>query len=134
MSQHRIAVIAGDGIGPEVTGEALKVLDAAGEVFGFETSRTEMPYGTEHYLATKEILPDAAFEELKGHDAIFLGAIGDPRVPVGESEQMVRAIREHGGTVWYLLGRDEGHGFARKTNADYMFAALVRFLETHLQP
>jgi 3-isopropylmalate dehydrogenase len=83
MAQYEIAVIAGDGIGPEVVREAMKVLDAAGEVFGFGTRHTSYPFGTEHYLATKEIFPDAAFEEVKRHDAIFLGAIGDPRVPVG---------------------------------------------------
>jgi len=83
MAEHNIAVIAGDGIGPEVTREAMKVLDAASEVFGFRTRRTAYPFGTEHYLATKEIFPDAAFSEVKGKDAIFLGAIGDPRVPVG---------------------------------------------------
>ena len=83
MSEYDIAVIAGDGIGPEVTREALKVLDAAGEVFGYRTRRTEYPFGTEHYLKTKEIFPDAAFEEVKQRDAIYLGAIGDPRAPVG---------------------------------------------------
>jgi dipeptidyl aminopeptidase/acylaminoacyl peptidase len=56
----------------------------------------------------------------------------DPRVPMGESEQIVRAVRENGQTVWYLLARDEGHGFARKSNNDYLYAALVRFLETYL--
>jgi 3-isopropylmalate dehydrogenase len=83
MSAYDIAVIAGDGIGPEVTREALKVLKAAGEVFGFQARAREYPFGTEHYLRTKEIFPDASFEEVRGHDAIFLGAIGDPRVPVG---------------------------------------------------
>jgi 3-isopropylmalate dehydrogenase len=83
MSEYEIAVVAGDGIGPEVTREALKVLDAAGEVHGFRARRTEYPFGTEHYLATKEIFPDAAFSEVRQKDAIFLGAIGDPRVPVG---------------------------------------------------
>jgi 3-isopropylmalate dehydrogenase len=83
MAEHDIAVIAGDGIGPEVTREAMKVLDAAAEVYGFRTRRTAYPFGTDHYLATKEIFPDAAFSEVKGKHAIFLGAIGDPRVPVG---------------------------------------------------
>jgi 3-isopropylmalate dehydrogenase len=83
MTEYDIAVIAGDGIGPEVTREALKVLDAAAEVWGFRTRRAAYPFGTDHYLATKEIFPDAAFEEVKQKDAIFLGAIGDPRVPVG---------------------------------------------------
>lgn len=83
MTEHQIAVIAGDGIGPEVTREALKVVDAAAEIWGFRVRRTEYPFGTEHYLATKEIFPDAAFSEVKQKDAIYLGAIGDPRVPVG---------------------------------------------------
>jgi len=83
MSEYDIAVIAGDGIGPEVSREAMKVLDAAGEVFGFSTRRTEYPFGTEHYLKTEEIFPDSAFDEVKQKGAIFLGAIGDPRVPVG---------------------------------------------------
>jgi 3-isopropylmalate dehydrogenase len=83
MSQYDIAVIAGDGIGPEVTREALKVLAAAGDVFGFHVRGTEYPFGTNHWLATKELFPDAAFEEVRGMDAVFLGAIGDPRAPVG---------------------------------------------------
>ncbi|SRR5260221_5338917 len=83
MSQYDIAVIAGDGIGPEVTREALKVLAAAGDVFGFHVRGTEYPFGTGHWLATKELFPDAAFEEVRGMDAVFLGAIGDPRAPVG---------------------------------------------------
>ena len=91
MSEYDIAVIAGDGIGPEVSREAMKVLDAAADVYGFKTHRTEYPFGTDHYLATKEIFPDAAFEEVKQRQAIFLGAIGDPRVPVGLIEYGVIA-------------------------------------------
>jgi 3-isopropylmalate dehydrogenase len=83
MSEYEIAVIAGDGIGPEVTREALKVLDAAADVYGFGTRRTEYPFGSDHYLETHEIFPDAAFEEVQQKQAILLGAIGDPRVPVG---------------------------------------------------
>lgn len=91
MSEYDIAVIAGDGIGPEVTREAMKVMDAAADVYGFKTRRTDYPFGTEHYLATKEIFPDAAFEEVSQRQAIFLGAIGDPRVPVGLIEYGVIA-------------------------------------------
>jgi len=83
MREHDIAVIGGDGIGPEVTREAMRVLDVAAEVHGFRIRRNEYPFGTEHYLRTKDIFPDAAFEEVKGMDAVFLGAIGDPRAPVG---------------------------------------------------
>jgi 3-isopropylmalate dehydrogenase len=89
MAEYDIAVIAGDGIGPEVTREALKVLDAAAEVYGFRTRRRAYPFGTEHWLATKQLFPDAAFEEVRGMQAVFLGAIGDPRAPVGLVERGV---------------------------------------------
>lgn len=84
---YRIAVVAGDGIGPEVVAQALRVLRAAAERFGFEVELTEYPYGTDHWLKTEEIMPDAAFEEIRGHDAILLGAIGDPRAPIGLIER-----------------------------------------------
>ena len=51
----------------------------------------------------------------------------DPRVPVTEAEQMVKALRDHGGTVWYLMAKDEGHGFAKKRNADYQVLATIQF-------
>ena len=87
MSAHRIAVIAGDGIGPEVVKEGLRVLRAASEQFGFQYELTEYPHGTEHWLKTGDILPDAELEEVSGHDAVLLGAIGDSRAPVGEIER-----------------------------------------------
>ena len=87
MDTHRIAVIAGDGIGPEVVAEGLKVLRAAAERFGFGLALTEYPYSTDHWLETEEILPDEAFAAIQGMDAILLGAIGDPRAPVGLMER-----------------------------------------------
>ena len=83
MSTYDIAVIGGDGIGPEVTREAMRVLDATCEIYGFDVRKTVYPFSTEHYLSTNEIFPDDAFEEVKQQSAIYLGAIGDPRVPVG---------------------------------------------------
>lgn len=56
----------------------------------------------------------------------------DPRVPVSEAEQMVAAIREKGGTVWYLMAKDEGHGFAKKKNADFQFLSTIQFFREHL--
>jgi dipeptidyl aminopeptidase/acylaminoacyl peptidase len=56
----------------------------------------------------------------------------DPRVPVTEAEQMVRAVRANGGAVWYLLAKDEGHGFQKKKNADFQFLATIQFLREHL--
>jgi dipeptidyl aminopeptidase/acylaminoacyl peptidase len=58
----------------------------------------------------------------------------DPRVPLSEAEQMVKAIRSRGGTVWYLMAKDEGHGFAKKKNADHQFLSMVLFLRAHLLP
>jgi len=56
----------------------------------------------------------------------------DPRVPVGESEQMVKKVKSGGGAVWYVLAKDEGHGFAKKPNADYLYYAMAMFLEQYL--
>ncbi len=80
---HKIAVIPGDGIGIEVTAEALKVLNAAvaDDDVTFET--TEYDLGARAYARTGEALPDAVLEEIRGHDAILLGAVGDPSVPPG---------------------------------------------------
>jgi dipeptidyl aminopeptidase/acylaminoacyl peptidase len=58
----------------------------------------------------------------------------DPRVPVTEAEQMVKALRDQGGTVWYLMAKDEGHGFAKKKNADFQFLSTILFLREHLLP
>ncbi len=87
MKTHRIAVISGDGVGPEVVAQGLRVLRAAAERFGFAVETREHPFGTGHWLATQEIFPDAAFEEVKRADAILVGAIGDPRAPVGLLER-----------------------------------------------
>ena len=82
---HKIAVIAGDGIGPEVIDAAIPLLERAASKHGFTLGYERLPYGADHYLETKETLPDAAFRYLRdGVDAIFLGAIGDPRVPGNE--------------------------------------------------
>ena len=58
--------------------------------------------------------------------------LNDPRVPASESEQMVKVIRDGGGTVWYLLATDEGHGFRKKSNRDYFIEATALFLQMHL--
>ncbi len=88
-STYRIAVIGGDGIGPEVVREGLKVLGAAADVFGFSYEAVEYPYGGDHYLATKELMPARALDEMRRMDAIFLGAIGDPRVETGVLERAI---------------------------------------------
>jgi 3-isopropylmalate dehydrogenase len=77
----RVAVIPGDGIGVEVTREAVAVLRAAAGVGGWPLEIEEFPYGADHYLRTGESLPQAGFDRLREFDAILLGALGDPRIP-----------------------------------------------------
>lgn len=85
LKRYRIAVIPGDGIGPEVIDAALPVLEAAAACFGFALDFERLPYSADHYLATGETLPDHAFEHLRHDaDAIYLGALGDPRLPGNE--------------------------------------------------
>jgi 3-isopropylmalate dehydrogenase len=84
---YRIAVIPGDGIGPEVIREGIKVLEAAGSVTGLKFDWVYYPYGAEYYLKTGEILPQTALEEMEKQDAIYLGAVGDPRVKPGVLER-----------------------------------------------
>ncbi|HLG94437.1 MAG TPA: 3-isopropylmalate dehydrogenase [candidate division Zixibacteria bacterium] len=89
--EYQIAVLPGDGIGPEVVAEGLKVLKRVSEIEGFKYKLTNYPHGSEHYLKTKELFPDSVLNELKQQDAIYLGAIGDPRVEVGLVERAVIA-------------------------------------------
>ncbi len=86
---YQIAVLAGDGIGPEVTTEALRVLRTAADACGFDYDTVEYPFGSERYLDTGELLPDSALSEFRSMDAILLGAIGDPRVETGLVERAV---------------------------------------------
>ena len=80
---YSIALIPGDGTGPEVTREAVKVLEVASQKFGFKLNYTNYDVGGERYLKTGETLPDSAIEELRKHHSIFLGAIGHPDVKPG---------------------------------------------------
>lgn len=86
-----IAVIAGDGIGPEVTAEAVKVLKKVTASEGVDLKLTDYKLGAEHWLATGETLPDATIESLRGHDAILFGAVGaapgDTSIPSGLIER-----------------------------------------------
>ncbi len=84
---YKIAVIPGDGIGPEVMREGVKVLQAACELAGVELSLEEFPYGGEYYLKTGKLLEEEDLKELSRFDAIYLGAVGDPRIPTGVLER-----------------------------------------------
>ena len=66
------------------------------------------------------------------HPLFIVAGKNDPRVPVGEGEQMVAALKQKGVPVWWLMAKDEGHGFAKKKNADFQFYATVRFVEEYL--
>jgi 3-isopropylmalate dehydrogenase len=84
---HRIAVIGGDGTGPEVVREGLKVLDAVAKIENIRYETRDFDFGGERYKRTGEVLPDGAVEELQQFQAIFLGAIGHPDVPPGVLEK-----------------------------------------------
>ena len=83
MTAYRVAVIGGDGIGPEVIAEALKVCRAAGA--GLDTVSYDL--GSRRYLETGEVLVDSVLDELRGFDAILFGAVGTPDVPPGVLER-----------------------------------------------
>src|SRR3989475_11494831 len=81
----RLVVIAGVGFGAEVLEAAIPILDQVAATQGFSMQWERLPYSADHYLKTKETLPDAGFRHLRDDvDAIFLGALGDPRVPGNE--------------------------------------------------
>lgn len=84
---YRIAVLGGDGIGPEVVDEGTKVLDAVADAEGFAVERSDYDLGGRRYLETGEVLPDGTLEELRGFDALYLGAVGTPQVPPGVLER-----------------------------------------------
>lgn len=87
MKSYNIAVIGGDGTGPEVVREAIKVLDAAAPKFNVKLNYTPFDFGGDRYLRTHEVLPDSAVPELRKFPAILLGAIGHPDVKPGILEK-----------------------------------------------
>lgn len=87
MSTYRIALMPGDGIGPEVIREAVKIGEAVLESIGIRVFFEEFPNGAEHYLKTGETLSEETLRKLKGFDAIFFGAVGDPRIKPGVLEK-----------------------------------------------
>jgi 3-isopropylmalate dehydrogenase len=89
MKTYNIGVIAGDGIGPEVVAEGLKVLRAVTAGEDFDCNLVEYPYSGEYYLKTKELVPERVIDEWRTLDAVFLGAIGHPDVEPGLVERSV---------------------------------------------
>ncbi|HET6348671.1 MAG TPA: 3-isopropylmalate dehydrogenase [Candidatus Krumholzibacteria bacterium] len=84
-----IAVVPGDGVGPEVIDEALRVLRRVSDIEGLKFESVSFPFGAEHYLRTGELMPHSVIGEFKNMDAILLGAIGDPRVETGVLERAI---------------------------------------------
>lgn len=89
MTAYTIGVIPGDGIGPEVTREALKVLGVVSQLESFQYELVQYPYSGQHYLETKELVPDSVIDEWRTLDAVLLGAIGHPGVEPGLVERSV---------------------------------------------
>jgi len=81
VKRFRIAVVAGDGIGTEVVPEGIRVLEAAGRKYGFEFQWDEKPWSCEYYAKHGRMMPEDGLASIRGHDAIFLGAVGFPGVP-----------------------------------------------------
>ncbi|SVE45250.1 uncharacterized protein METZ01_LOCUS498104, partial [marine metagenome] len=84
---YKIAILPGDGTGPEVVAEGLKTLEAVASKVGFQYETETFDFGGERYMRTGEVLPDTAVDELRQFDAIFLGAIGHPDVKPGILEK-----------------------------------------------
>jgi 3-isopropylmalate dehydrogenase len=122
-TSYRLAVIPGDGIGTDVVAEGLKVLDAVAATHDLTFERNAYDLGARRYNATGETLPDSVIEELKGDDAILLGAIGDPSVPPGVLERglllrlrfeldhhvNLRPVKLHKGVATPLAGKGPEH-------------------------
>lgn len=86
---YNIALISGDGVGPEIIREGKKVIDTVSNKFNLNINWNEFPFGSENYLKTGELLPDSALNEIKDMDAIYFGAVGDPRVKPGILEKEI---------------------------------------------
>lgn len=92
-------------------------------------------YGDEREPAMAEFLqrisPLTNVEKIRRPLFVVQG-LNDPRVPVTEAEQIVKAVRDQGGAAWYLMAKDEGHGFKKKTNSDFMFLSMIEFFQRYL--
>jgi 3-isopropylmalate dehydrogenase len=142
-----LAVIGGDGTGPEVTAEALKVLAAVAKLENFEFTTTDYNFGGEHYLKTGETLPEGAVEKLRQHDAIFLGAVGHPDVAPGVLEKglllelrfqldqyiNLRPVKLYPGVETPLAGRtpEDIDFVVVRENTEDLYCGVGGFLKKH---
>lgn len=101
---------------------------------GYRRELRRMEYGNESDPEMREFLTAISPVTNAGgitKPLLVAQGLNDPRVPAGESEQIVEAIRQNGGEVWYILARDEGHGFAKQSNREFYYSAAALFLKTH---
>jgi 3-isopropylmalate dehydrogenase len=142
-----IAVVGGDGTGPEVTAEALKVLAAVASLDGFRYELREFDYGGERYLKTGEVLPNGAVDELRKFDAIFLGAVGHPEVAPGILEKglllelrfqldqyiNLRPVKLYPGVETPLAGKgpDDIDFVVVRENTEDLYCGVGGFLKKH---
>ena len=130
MAKHKIAVVGGDGIGPEVIAEGLKVIDAA----GVETELTHYDLGGARYLKDGTVLPDEVLAEWRDHDAIYLGAVGAPGVPPGVIERGLLLKMRFELDLYinrrpFLVKGDNGHDFVViRENTEGTYAGEGGFL------
>lgn len=99
---------------------------------GYRRDLRRVEYGDERDPKMRKILEEISPTNNVGKitkPMFIVQGKNDPRVPLAEAEQMVAALRKKGGTCWYLMAKDEGHGFAKKKNADFQFYATVRFIQ-----
>ena len=141
----KIAVIGGDGTGPEVTNEALKVLAAVAQAEAFTYELTDLDWGGQRYLDTGEIIPDGGIETLRAHDAIYLGAVGHPDVTPGVIEKgllltlrfqldqyiNLRPVKLYPGVETPLAGKgpDEIDFVVVRENTEDLYAGIGGFLK-----
>ena len=143
----KIAVIGGDGTGPEVTAEALKVLEAVAKRDGIAFETTDYDFGGERYLKTGDILPDGAVDDLRSSDAIYLGAVGHPDVAPGILEKglllelrfqldqyiNLRPVKLYPGVETPLAGKgpEDIDFVVVRENTEDMYAGIGGFLKKH---
>jgi len=143
----RVAVIGGDGTGPEVAAEGVKVLKAVAALEGIQCELEDFDYGGDRYLATGDILPDGAVEKLGTFDAILLGAVGHPDVPPGVLETglllklrfdfdqyiNLRPVKLYPGVETPLAGKgpDDIDFVVVRENTEDLYAGVGGFLKKH---
>ena len=122
-------IVISDGLNP--IGRAHKELINSRHIF---KHRQQFPTGFKDHFPAPRLDQRQIADHLKRiTKPLFIAqGLNDPRVPASEAEQILAAIRSNGGTAWYMLARDEGHGFSKKSNRDHFYHTVALFLEEFL--